>query len=195
MSIEQPSLLLEDRWILSRLNSTIADVNRLMRDYQFGEAQRQIHDFLWGDYCDWYIEMAKIRLGGASDTPSPVPVLVHVLEKSLSLLHPFIPFITEELWQNIKKLSNDEKLTESIMVAAYPEADKTAIDPESERVMAAIIDIIHAIRNIRAEYNVESARQIDAQICTAKLRTAIAPYIQAIPVSYTHLTLPTTPYV
>ena len=99
--IDRKKLAVEDRWIISRLNRTIADVTGLMEDFQFGEAQRQIHDFLWGEYCDWYIELAKIRLQ-AGDT-SPLPVLVHVLETSLRLLHPFMPFLTEELWQNLKK--------------------------------------------------------------------------------------------
>ena len=182
MKIEPPLLPLEDRWILSRLNSTIADVNRLMHDFQFGEAQRQIHNFLWGEFCDWYIEMAKIRLGvAATEVPSPMPVLVHVLEKSLRLLHPFMPFVTEELWQNIKpRLPGDGQLAESIVVAAYPMADETAEDHQAERVIAAIIEIIRSIRNARAQYNVAPARQIDAQIYTTKLKTAIAAYTQAI---------------
>jgi len=136
MDIKSGLLLLEDRWIISRLNETIVDVDKLMQDYQFGEAQRQIHDFLWGDYCDWYIEMAKIRLGGDSIGSSPVPVLIHILEKSLRLLHPFMPFITEELWQNIKKnLPDDRQSVDSIMVAAYPKADKTAADRSVPNIM------------------------------------------------------------
>ena len=126
-----------------------------MEDFQFGEAQRQIHDFLWGEFCDWYIEFAKIRLLPGSKSPSPVPVLVHVLETSLRLLHPYMPFVTEELWQNLKKHLGWPE-AESIMVAAYPEADKTAIDPAAEDEMEAIIEIIRSIRNVRAQYKVES---------------------------------------
>lgn len=174
-------LLLEDRWIISRLNDTIADVDQLMQDYQFGEAQRRIHDFLWGDYCDWYIEMAKIRLGDDSIGSSPVPVLIHVLEISLRLLHPFMPFITEELWQNIKKsLPDDRRSVDSIMVAAYPEADKKAADREAERVMTAVIEIVRSIRNVRAEHNVEINRQIDAAIYITELKPAITAYTKAI---------------
>jgi valyl-tRNA synthetase len=181
VDIRSGSLLLEDRWIISRLNETIADVDQLMQDYQFGEAQRRIHDFLWGDYCDWYIEMAKIRLGDDSIAPSPVPVLVHVLEISLRLLHPFMPFITEELWQNIKKnLPDDRQSVDSIMVAAYPEAGKKAADRETERVMAAVIEIVRSIRNVRAEHNVEINRQIDAAIYITELRPAITAYTKAI---------------
>ncbi len=181
MDIKSGSLLLEDRWIIGRLNDTIADVDKLMQDYQFGEAQRQIHDFLWGDYCDWYIEMAKIRLGANSIGSSPVPVLIHILEKSLRLLHPFMPFITEELWQSIKKsIPDDRQSVDSIMVAAYPEADKKTRDREAERVMAAVIEIVRSIRNVRAEHNVEINRQIDAAIYITELKPAITAYTKAI---------------
>ncbi|MFC1873166.1 valine--tRNA ligase, partial [Chloroflexota bacterium] len=115
----------EDRWILSRLSQTISTVEQLLADYQFGEAQRHIHDFLWGEYCDWYIELAKVRLQ-SNNTPSPLPVLVEVLEKSLRLLHPFMPFITEELWQHLRQ-STGQTEEASIMMAAYPV-------PEPERL-------------------------------------------------------------
>jgi valyl-tRNA synthetase len=180
MKIQKTALPLEDRWILSRLNNTIASVNRLMAEFQFGEAQRQVHEFLWGEYCDWYIEMAKIRLGPTTKAPSPVPVLVHVLETSLRLLHPFMPFVTEELWQNVKQGQPQELTAESIMVAAYPEADKKALDLEAERVMDSIIEIIRSIRNARAEYEVEPTRQIEAQVYVGSLRPAITPYAQTI---------------
>ncbi len=180
MDIKKITLPLEDRWIISRLNKTIVVVNRLMRDYQFGEAQRQIHDFLWGEFCDWYIEIAKIR-PSADAGASPVPVLLHVLEKSLRLLHPFMPFITEELWQNIKRyLPEDEFSGDSIMVSAYPEADKTTRDRKAERVMAALIEIIRSIRNARAQHDVEAGKMIDAFIYVAELKTAIGVYIRVI---------------
>ncbi len=172
----------EDRWILSCLSRTVSSVTSLMEDFQFGEAQRQIHDFLWGEFCDWYIEIAKIRLRSeAKEVPSPLPVLVHVLETSLRLLHPYMPFVTEELWQNLKNhLPPDWQTAESIMVAAYPEAEDEAIDPEAERVMKSVIEIIRSIRNARAQYKVENTRWIEAQIYGGKLTPAIIPYSQAI---------------
>ena len=180
MEIQWDLLPTEDRWILSRLSRTVSSVTSLMEDFQFGEALRQIYDFLWGEFCDWYIELAKIRLRADSDTPSPQPVLVYVLEASLRLLHPYMPFITEELWQNLKqRLPSDWLASESIMVAAYPESD-AQLDPEAEAVMEAIIEIIRSIRNARAQYNVESARWIEAQIYSGKLAPAIIPYAQAI---------------
>jgi valyl-tRNA synthetase len=181
MNIPKDSLPLEDRWILSRLSRTVSSVTGLMDAFQFGEAQRQIHDFLWGEFCDWYIEMAKIRLKAGEGAPSPIPVLVHVLETSLRLLHPYMPFITEELWQNLKRqLPQDWAETDSIMVAAYPEADETAQNPESERVMALVIEIIHSIRNARAEYGVEAGRRIEARIYAGKLKSAISTYAETI---------------
>ncbi|HEY55468.1 MAG TPA: valine--tRNA ligase [Dehalococcoidia bacterium] len=178
--LQPGELTLEDRWILSRLSSTNASVVKLMDNFQFGEAQRQLHDFLWGEFCDWYIEFAKIRLS-AGEKPSPLPVLVYVLETSLRLLHPFMPFVTEELWQNLKKrLPADWQKTESIMIAPYPEAGEKAIDPEAERVMGAVIEIIHAIRNARAEHKVESGRWVEAQVFASELTPAIAAQAPAV---------------
>ncbi|MCJ7743449.1 MAG: valine--tRNA ligase, partial [Dehalococcoidales bacterium] len=163
MTIQWDSLPTEDRWILSRLSRTIGTVNKAMADFQFEEAQRQVHDFLWGEYCDWYIELAKIRLrqGGLS----PVPVLVPVLETALRLLHPFMPFVTEELWQSLKSACPAGwQATDSIMITPYPEAEAKAIDPESERIVETIIEIVRCIRNTRAEYNVATSRWVEAQV-------------------------------
>jgi valyl-tRNA synthetase len=174
-------LPLEDRWILSRLSRTIASASSLIAEFQLGEALRQIHDFLWGEYCDWYIEYAKVRLRPGSNLPSPLPVLVHILEASLRLLHPYMPFVTEELWQHLKRsLPADWQKAESIMVAAYPEADKKAIDREAERAMETMIEIVRAIRNARAHHGVESGRWIEAQIFAGRLTPAIAPYAETI---------------
>jgi valyl-tRNA synthetase len=181
MEIKSESLLLEDRWIISCLNETILGVNRLMREYQFGEAERQIHDLLWGEFCDWYIEIAKIRLGDDTDNSSPVPVLVHILEKSLRLLHPFMPFITEELWQNIKvDLSDAQQSFDSIMIAPYPKANEADRDREAERTMAAVIEIVRSIRNVRAQYNIKAKKLIDANIYIKQLKPAITAYTHVI---------------
>ncbi|MFC1934907.1 valine--tRNA ligase, partial [Chloroflexota bacterium] len=165
-------LALEDRWILSRLNRTVATVTKLMDEYQFGEAQRQIHDFLWGEYCDWYIELAKIRLS-TDNKLSPLPILGHVLETSLRLLHPFMPFATEELWQNLKQpLGRPE---DSIMIAPYPQADDSTIDPHAEEILETVIEMIRSIRNVRAQYKVESSRWIEAQIHAGQITPALTP--------------------
>jgi valyl-tRNA synthetase len=168
-------LPLEDRWILNRLNQTIAGVTGLMQEYQFGEAQRLIYEFLWGDYCDWYIEMAKIRLRELPGAVSPLPVLVKVLEQSLRLLHPYMPYITEELWQHVIAYF-PERPCDSIMTAPYPEAGTTPVDTKTERVMGALVDIIRAIRNTRAQYKVESNRTIEVRLYAGELAATLAGY-------------------
>ena len=182
LKIIKESLTVEDRWILSRLSRTEATVDQLMTDFQFGEALSTIYDFLWNEYCDWYIELAKVRLNPENkDAGSPLPVLIHVLETSLRLLHPFMPFVTEELWQNLKShLPDTWQKTESIMIAEYPKADKQALDVEAENIIEAVIDITRAIRNIRAENKVESTKWIAAEIYSSKLTAAITPYGSAI---------------
>lgn len=162
----------EDRWIVSRLHNLILEVDELLSDYQFGEAERRIHDFFWGEFCDWYIEISKIRL--THPNASPLPYLAIVLETTLRLLHPFMPFITEELWQGLKKrLPEGLLVAPSIMVARYPKAYRRAIDPEAERVMGAVIEVIRAIRNARAEHKVAAGKWIEARIYTDELKSAI----------------------
>jgi valyl-tRNA synthetase len=182
LDIKKENLTVEDRWILSRLNRTIDTVNTLMEEYQFGEAERQIHDFLWNEYCDWYIELAKIRLtDDGNQGASPLPVLIHVLETSLRLLHPCMPFITEELWQQMKKrLPDTWQEKESIMVSRYPEADSSLIDEDSESIIESVVEIVRSIRNARAQYNVENSKWIQAQIYSSRLASYLTHYANAI---------------
>ncbi|MDO8716912.1 MAG: valine--tRNA ligase [Dehalococcoidales bacterium] len=179
--IEWEQLALEDRWIISRLNHTISSVSVALEAFQFEEAQRQIYDFLWGEFCDWYIELAKIRLRSTEEKVlTPLTILVYVLETSLRLLHPFMPFVTEELWQNLKKgMGPDWQTGDSIMVAAYPITDKKAFDPEAERVIAATTEIARSIRNVRAEYKVPPSKRIPLQINYGDI-PEIASYKSAI---------------
>ncbi|HSW58214.1 MAG TPA: valine--tRNA ligase [Dehalococcoidales bacterium] len=176
---DQNRLAVEDRWILSRLNSTIDSALKLMEDFQFGEAQRQIYDFLWSEFCDWYIEIAKIRLRDPQ-AYSPVPVLVHVLDNSLRLLHPFMPFITEEIWQILKRTLDIKDWTDSIMIAPYPRPDLSLLNASSERIIQTLIDIVRSIRNTRAERKVESSRLIEARIYAGDLAPEITKYYQVI---------------
>ncbi|MBE7557209.1 MAG: valine--tRNA ligase [Anaerolineales bacterium] len=153
-------LSLPDRWILSRHNRLIADVTRLINEYNFGEAGRQLYDFFWSEFADWYIEIAKIRLYGADPRAQATArrVLVYVLEHVLRLLHPFIPFVTEAAWQHLPHEG------ESLMVTNWPHPSHTGIDEEAEAQMTLLIEIIRAIRNIRSEYNVEPGKKISAHI-------------------------------
>jgi len=173
---------IEDRWINSQLNRLIKDVAELMQDFQYGEAEQQIYDFVWSKFCDWYIEIAKIRLRGQL-TPSPLPFLVNTLEKALRLLHPFTPFITEELWQslkvrllrpNITGVCNDTmKMPASIMIAPYPLADERSFALEAEQVMDSVIEIVRSIRNARAQYKVKPGIWIEARVYTGELLSGL----------------------
>ena len=177
-------LTLEDRWVLSRLNRTIARVGQLLEDFQLGEAQREIYDFLWNEYADWYIEMAKIRLregATGADGPPPLPVLMHVLERTLRLLHPFMPFVTEEIWQSVaQRLPRDPSRPRSIMVSPYPSPDASRYDDRAEEEMGLLIDVITAIRNARAELRVEPSRQVEAIIDAGAYRPLIEGRVEQI---------------
>jgi valyl-tRNA synthetase len=164
---------IEDQWINSQLNWLIKNVTDLMQDFQFGEAEQLIYDFVWSKFCDWYIEIAKIRLR-TQLPPSPLPLLVNTLEKSLRLLHPFMPFVTEELWQNLNQhLPSREGTSASIMVAPYPAAGDQSLAPEAERVMDSVIEIIRSIRNVRAQHKVRPDKWIEAQIYAGELLPAL----------------------
>jgi len=177
--VEKPQKL-EDRWIVSQLNHLTRNVTELMEDFQFGEAQQQIRDFAWSQFCDWYIEIAKIRLRDVS-TPSPLPFLADTLEKLLRLLHPYMPFVTEELWQGLKqRLPDQSQMPASIIIAPYPIAEAKAIDPETERAMDSVIEIIHSTRNARAQYKVAADRWIEAQIYTDEFLPHIASQAKTI---------------
>ena len=156
----------QDRWIWSRLNRVAAQVQSYMEEYQFGEAQRVIHDFLWGEYCDWYIEMAKVRLRSDGDGgESPLPVLAFVFERVLRLLHPFMPFITEEIWQSLlEHLPEEPGRPDALMVAPYPVADVSRFDERAEAEVGAVIELNRAARNVRAEFRVPPAKSIDAKV-------------------------------
>ena len=155
----------EDRWILSRHHRLTQQVDQLLTDYQFGEAERELYEFVWGEFCDWYIEMAKVRLRNGDN--APLSVLVYVLERTLRLLHPFMPFLTEELWQRLMQvLPQDGAQPPSIMVAPYPEAATQASDNAAERDLELVTGVVRAIRNIRAEFKVEPRSSLEAWVTT-----------------------------
>lgn len=153
-------LSLADRWILSRYETVRSEVTRLIDAWQLGEAGRQLYEFLWNEYCDWYIEASKVQLSNGADgvAQRTRQVLAHVLERSLRLLHPFMPFVTEAIWQNLPGLAGDNR---SIMVVRWPDATRWQ-DARVETDFARIQEIIRGIRNVRSEYDVPAARRIAA---------------------------------
>ena len=170
----------EDRWIVSRLDQVTAEVNESLRNFELGDAQQKLYDFIWNDYCDWYIEMAKLRLR-SGEGPSPSPTLAHVLERTLRLLHPFMPFITEEIWQNLKsKLPKEGELPESIMVADYPTADDPRIDSQAEEEIGLVMQAIRAVRNTRAQLRIPAGQRLEAQIETNGMQGPIEEEAEVI---------------
>ena len=163
---------LADKWILSRLQDTVKDVTGLLERFELGEAGRAIYDFIWSEVCDWYIEIAKPRLynkEAAAERATAQHVLATVLVSAMKLLHPYMPFITEEIYQCLPHEA------ESIMISKWPVADESLIDPEAERGMNAIMDSIKAIRNMRAEVNANPGKKIPAVLLVADdLREVVA---------------------
>jgi valyl-tRNA synthetase len=157
--------VLEDRWILSRFNRTTKEVHEALETYRFHEAANRIYDFFWGDFCDWYIELIKPRLDPEEASPETARVacrnLVSLFEAALRLLHPVMPFITEEIWQAIY---DEHPPLSSIALSAYPQAEQKQIDPGAETNMAILQDLIVNVRNLRAELKVEPKVKVPIQV-------------------------------
>jgi valyl-tRNA synthetase len=155
---------LEDRWILSRFNRATRDVNEAIETYRFHEAANRIYDFFWGEFCDWYIELIKPRLMESADPTTARAAcanLVTLFDAALRLLHPVMPFITEEIWHAIY---NGQPPLKSIALAAYPTADDGQIDLATETQMAVLQDLIVSVRNLRAELRVEPKVKVPIEV-------------------------------
>jgi valyl-tRNA synthetase len=151
-------LTLPDRWILSRLNRTVAEVRQGLDGYKFNEAASAIYQFLWHEFCDWYIELIKPALYQEKDSPRKwvaQEVLARVMDTSLRLLHPFMPFITEEIWQNLPDSEG------SIMVSEFPRVRESEIFPREESEMELLMKVIGAIRNLRSELDIPPGRRVE----------------------------------
>ncbi|MCL7748092.1 valine--tRNA ligase [Halalkalibacter alkaliphilus] len=146
-----------DKWILTRLQETIADVTRLIDAYEFGEVGRLLYNFIWDDFCDWYIEMAKLPLYGDDEAAKKTTrsVLAYVLDQTMRLLHPMMPFITEEIWQHLPHKG------ESITIAAWPKKQEAYMFEEAVEDMELLKEMIRSVRNTRAELNVPMSKQIE----------------------------------
>ncbi|WP_299091745.1 valine--tRNA ligase [uncultured Metabacillus sp.] len=149
-----------DKWILTRLNETIENVTKLADKYEFGEVGRLLYNFIWDDFCDWYIEMAKLPLYGEDEAAKKTTrsILGYVLDNTMRLLHPFMPFITEEIWQSLPHEG------ESITVAAWPTVNSELTDAAASNEMKLLVEVIRAVRNIRSEVNTPMSKQIQMQI-------------------------------
>ncbi len=172
---EEPASLV-DRWILSRIEAVTVDTNRLLDSHLYGEAGRQLREFVWTELCDWYIEAAKVRLRGTETERQVVAqVLAYVLERVMRLLHPFLPFATEAIWQALPHQGK------SVMISTWPVAQRT--DSDAEQRWLRVSELIVRIRNARAEVGVEAARWIPATIHAGEFHgdfTAVASEISAL---------------
>ncbi|MCH2202981.1 MAG: valine--tRNA ligase [Fuerstiella sp.] len=159
-TVNRDDLQMEDRWILSRLATTTQQVTMLLDRYQFDQATRTIRDFTWNEFCDWYLEMIKPRLRDDASRPIAQRVLVEVIDNLIRLLHPFAPFITEELWHTLNELapvrgmSEQTQASESVMIAAWPRLSEEFCDKELESHFERLQEIIVAVRNIRGLYKI-----------------------------------------
>src|ERR1700686_4605550 len=167
---ESPPELLEDRWIFSRFNRAAKHVNESLQLYRFDEAANRIYDFFWGDFCDWYLELIKPRLsfeegGDTTDAKIACGNLVTLFDASLRLLHPFMPFITEEIWHSMYYGTPPHK---SIALAKYPGFAETQVDSNAETDMLILQDLIINVRNIRAELKIEPKVRVPLQILPAE---------------------------
>jgi len=156
-TVDKSELKLEDKWILSKLQTASKLINENMEKYELDAAAKLTYEFFRGDFCDWYVEIAKTRVYGQEGSDKVVAqwVLRHVLDKGLKMMHPFMPFITEEIWQ---KLQTGE---ETIMLSDFPKEEKEFINIEAEKEFDYLKEVISAIRNIRGEANVSPSKKIE----------------------------------
>ena len=158
------NLEIADKWVLSKLNSLIAEVTENLEKYELGVAIQKVYDFIWDTYCDWYIELTKARLYSEDEKrkQTAISVLVYVLDQVLRLLHPFMPFITEEIWQSIPHDGD------ALIVAKWPEYDEKLTFKTERELMESVMDAIRAIRNRRAEMNVPPSKKAALYVLTNK---------------------------
>jgi valyl-tRNA synthetase len=155
---------LADRWILSRLQQLTTSVTRLIDDFQFGEAGRQIHDFFWSDYCDWYIEIAKVQMQDDEQIRcTTAHILRAVLDQTMRLLHPFMPFVTEEVWQHLYRTGELDQTSwpaSALIIAPWPQSNAAHIDTTAEQQFDLVQQVITRIRDARNHMNVEPAHRV-----------------------------------
>lgn len=158
------NLTVPDRWILSRYNATVEEVTRAMERYDLGEAVRLLYEFVWNEYCDWYIEAVKPRLNSQEEESRrlALEVLWFVLQGTLRLLHPFLPFITEEIWQHLPHRG------ETIMLQPWPKPDPALTDAAAEEQMQLLMEVIKSVRNLRSEVGIPVGRKVEAVVRTAE---------------------------
>ncbi|TVT48283.1 MAG: valine--tRNA ligase [Denitromonas halophila] len=171
-----------DRWIVSKLQRTEAEIAQHFADYRFDLLSKAIYEFVWDEYCDWYLELAKVQIQTGNDAQQRATrrTLLRVLETVLRLAHPVMPFITEELWQTVAPMAK-RRDTESLMLARYPQADLSRIDEVAEAKVAELKGMIYACRNLRGEMNISPAQRMPLIAAgNTDTLTAYAPYLAGL---------------
>ncbi len=172
-----------DRWIASRLNQAVTDVASAFAEYRFDMASRAIYEFVWDEYCDWYLELAKVQLqtGSEAQQRATRKTLIQVLETALRLAHPVIPFITEELWQKVAPLAGVASGRDSIMLQAFPVENPAMRDAQAEAQVAEMKSLIDAVRGLRGEMKLSPAAKVPLALAGEPARyTPYAPYLAAL---------------
>lgn len=175
--MDRSALSLPDRWIISRLNQTAMDVNRSLSKYEFHTAVSLLYHFVWDDFCDWYIELKKDEIN-SGDVEATSRILT-ILEIALRMLHPFMPYLTEELWLKLPGTSSQmhakvyQSAEATIMLAAFPPGDVSAVDQDAEAEMQLVIDTIRRVRNIRTEMNIKPSDRVAVHVAAGAESQAI----------------------
>jgi len=189
-AVDEAELTLEDRWILSRLSTVTAEVTEALAGYRYAEAARTLYEFAWDEFCSFFVEMVKARLGADASRPTAQRVLAHTLDTLLRLLHPMIPFLTEEVWQLLNRvalrrgLEAPQAAAESVIIAPWPAVDRDRRDPRIEARFARFQEVLRAVREIRSRQNVPPKKSIEFSVrCdpqTAELLGPMEPYFQSM---------------
>jgi len=181
-AVADEELLVEDRWILSRLSTVTQQVTDYLAEYRYADAARTLYDFAWDEFCSFFVEMVKGRLQDESARPLAQRVLAHTLDTILRLLHPMIPFVTEEVWQLLSSVAPQRGIdapapaAESIMIAPWPQSAPRRQDPQIEARFARFQDVLRAVRDIRSRQNVPPKRQIEFCVrCDAEVAELLRP--------------------
>jgi valyl-tRNA synthetase len=163
----QPELTWEDRWILSALERCALDTNRCFEEWRLNDGALRLYDFFWHDFCDWYLELAKVRLHGEGDRRTALAVLLYTLGQSLKLIHPIMPYLTEEVWSVLPMAKG------LVLENAYPRGDAARIDAEAEERMRMLRDVVVSVRNVRAAYRVSPAARVPVRVRAPEAAAAV----------------------